>query len=663
MKLFHSRTALLLFGTGILVRLFFFVFGLLKMPIAVDESLVGVMAMHILKGEFPVVYWGQTYMGTQESFIDAPLIWLFGANAFSIRIFPFVFSALFVFFIYKLACRVYNNNIGSITLLLLAVPIPYLSIASAVVQPDTYISTCVFGTIGLLLTYDLVFTDSKRRNAKYFGLGFVLGFALWMHLLVVSYIGVCVVFLFLKDKLFIFRKGFWIFAIGFILGGLPLLWYNVIHHGATFRDVGFTTNIPGSIANLKILFTCTLHYLVGLKIMLCADVYYTMELPRLLYWSTGVVVIIVILIAIAAQFKHFWRICLFSIKKVNGTALLITMAAASIFIFCRSGRSFWKEVRYILPLMSVLPIFYAQGLYTIKNYSRKVFYGFISVIILAQGWGNIMLVNAIIDSDLVAEQLDLQDMSPVINFLKQHKIKHAYANYCFSYNLMYLTNEEIICTNPYNERFLDYEVPFISEVRVSHNVAYVFHKRIGIKAGDFEREIQLIGGKYKKQELGSYTVFYDFKPPYEGNVLKEILRNKWEVESNFKNEDVKYAIDGDIDTRWGSGERQSPGMFFKVDMGRECEINGIKFDLGKFTNDFPRGYTVEVSSDNMHWEKVSNMPQTTALFWEGSHPRYIGNGRYFNVAFSPVKARYVKITQTGSDQRFDWSIAEINIYG
>ena len=38
------------------------------------------------KGEFPVVYWGQSYMGTQESFFDAALIWMFGPGTLIIRL-------------------------------------------------------------------------------------------------------------------------------------------------------------------------------------------------------------------------------------------------------------------------------------------------------------------------------------------------------------------------------------------------------------------------------------------------------------------------------------------------------------------------------------------------------------------------------------------------
>lgn len=653
-----------IFLAGIAIRLFFLIFGLLKMPINVDESWVGLMAMHILKGEFPIVYWGQSYMGTQEAYIDAPLIWLFGANAFSLRIYPFIWSVLFMFFSYKLASRIYNEEVGLITFLLLALPSPYLSMASAVVHPDNYIAAITLGSIAFIITYDLVFNDPKRRIFRFALLGFILGYAFWLHILVVSYIGLVLLFLFLKDKLLIFRKGFWILVLMFIIGSLPLLYYNMTHNFATFHDVAGGVDLVTAIGNLRKLFKVTLHFLLGFKIMLCADVGYFADLPSFLYFSTGVILSGLVIYVIITKFKNIWRICFLSLKKVDGTSLLFVMAIFSIYTFCRSRRTDWFSVRYILPIMSVLPIIFAYGMWGIKRFSRAGFYALISIILLASGWGNFLLIERLNDSAFVREELDIQDTRPLVEFLRQNNIFHAYANYCIAYNLTYETREEIICAPPYNERFTAYDVPFIEEVRRDDNVAYIMHKNLGIKPEDFENRLRIIGGRYKKKELDSYTVFYAFEPPYKERRLNEISRNKWKVSSNFKPEDCSYAIDGDLITRWGSGAPQCPRMWFSVDLGDIYYIAKIRFDLGRFITDYPRGYKVEVSVDNRDWTTVIEIPDNTGgLFWEGSHPRFMVNGDFFTASFPPIKVRFLKITQIGTDPRFDWSIAELRVYG
>ena len=53
-----------------------------------DEAVVGLLAKGILHGRLPVFFPGQGYGGTQEEFIAAPLIALFGLSATTIRAAP-----------------------------------------------------------------------------------------------------------------------------------------------------------------------------------------------------------------------------------------------------------------------------------------------------------------------------------------------------------------------------------------------------------------------------------------------------------------------------------------------------------------------------------------------------------------------------------------------
>jgi hypothetical protein len=623
------------------------------------------MTMHILKGEFPIVYWGQSYMGTQESYIDAPLMYLFGVNAFSIRIFSFVFSILFMYFSYKLACKIYNRDVGIITLLLLAIPIPYLSIASAVIQPDTYIPIITFGTIALLITHDLVFSSqTSKKSIKFAFLGFLLGFAFWMHLLIVVYIPVVAFFLFLKDKLIIFRKNFWIFILSFIVGGFPIIYYNFANDFATFRYTAGGVNFQQALENFKALFSVTLHFLLGLKIMLTADTSYNINLPGFLYLSAGAIFVFLLVYVIATKFKNIWRICILSLKNVDGTSLLIITAIASIYIFCRTARTNWYAVRYILPIMPALPIIIAYGLWQMFRFSKALGICLTCIILVSHVWGNVILAKAINTPDFVGEKIDQQDLTPVINFLKENEIYFGYSNYCVAYPLTYITQEKIIIAPPFDERQTGYKIPYIDQVRKADKVAYIMHKNLGVKADDFENKLKIIGGKYKRKSLGAYTVFYAFEPPYKESKLTQIPSTDWKAGSNFKTENASLAIDNNITTRWGSGAPQQPGMFFSIDLGKPYQISKIAFNLGKFVSDSPRGYKIETSIDNKQWNIVSDNPNNIGgLFWEGSHPRFLLYDEYFTAAFNPVQTRYIKITQTGYDQRFDWSIAEILIFG
>jgi len=222
------RLMLAVLVVGVVFRLLFFAYAYQKLPLSSDEAWPGLMAMHVLKGEFPVVYWGQTYMGTQESFIDAALIFLFGAHTLTIRIYPLAFAFLFLAVSYWLARSSYNREVGLITLVLLAIPTPYLAMCGAIIPPDNCLAITTLGSIALLLTSRII-TAERRNLWTFILLGAVLGYAFWLHLLIISYIVVVVLFLFLKDKLLLIRKEFLGLALAFFRTSLPFWWFNWMH--------------------------------------------------------------------------------------------------------------------------------------------------------------------------------------------------------------------------------------------------------------------------------------------------------------------------------------------------------------------------------------------------------------------------------------------------
>src|SRR5205085_12150170 len=52
-----------------------------------DEGTMGLMALHVAyRGEMPVFFYGQGYMGSLEAYLAAPLFQLFGSAAFMLRL-------------------------------------------------------------------------------------------------------------------------------------------------------------------------------------------------------------------------------------------------------------------------------------------------------------------------------------------------------------------------------------------------------------------------------------------------------------------------------------------------------------------------------------------------------------------------------------------------
>jgi len=108
------------------------------------------------------------------------------------------------------------------------------------------------------------------------------------------------------------------------------------------------------------------------------------------------------------------------------------------------------------------------------------------------------------------------------------------------------------------------------------------------------------------------------------------------------------ALDGKPGTRWDTGRGMKPGDWFVLDMGVENTISGLTLDAANSPNDYPRGYEVYVSFDGGSWGK----PVVTG---KGTKP-------VTEIRFGKqVRARFIKIVQTGSSDSWFWSIHELTV--
>ncbi len=106
------------------------------------------------------------------------------------------------------------------------------------------------------------------------------------------------------------------------------------------------------------------------------------------------------------------------------------------------------------------------------------------------------------------------------------------------------------------------------------------------------------------------------------------------------------AIDGNYATRWSSGAAQTNGQWFQVDLGSSQWFNHLIMDSGSNTNDYARGYIVQISNDGVNWSEIA----------VGQ-----GTGPVETVNFPNTQGRYIKVIQTGSASSW-WSIVEFRVF-
>jgi sialate O-acetylesterase len=138
---------------------------------------------------------------------------------------------------------------------------------------------------------------------------------------------------------------------------------------------------------------------------------------------------------------------------------------------------------------------------------------------------------------------------------------------------------------------------------------------------------------------------------YGAEISVQILnRSGWQASASSSggSDPVSNALDGNNGTRWSTGAGQANGQWFQVDMGSVKTFQRVVLDASGSDGDYPRGYQVQVSNDGVNW----GSPVATGA----------GSSAITTINFTPQTARYIRVTQTGSNSGW-WSIHEFNVYG
>ena len=108
-------------------------------------------------------------------------------------------------------------------------------------------------------------------------------------------------------------------------------------------------------------------------------------------------------------------------------------------------------------------------------------------------------------------------------------------------------------------------------------------------------------------------------------------------------------IDGDPWTGWRDmTDTLRPGQWVLVDMQKPQTFNKLTLDNTWALWDTPVGYAVSVSNDGQTWsEPIASGPGTLGIT---------------TITFPPQTARYLRITQTGTNTTHHWSIYELDVF-
>ncbi len=133
---------------------------------------------------------------------------------------------------------------------------------------------------------------------------------------------------------------------------------------------------------------------------------------------------------------------------------------------------------------------------------------------------------------------------------------------------------------------------------------------------------------------------------------QELDRQSWTLSASTGRA-TQNAVDDDIFSRWTTFTEQQPGQSFTVDLSELVALDTLTMvtrSPSQSELDFPRGYEVTLSADGQNFGPVvaSGTGSTSGTT---------------EISFGAQQAQFIKITQTGSDSFYWWSIHDLRISG
>ena len=330
----------------------------------------------------------------------------------------------------------------------------------------------------------------------------------------------------------------------------------------------------------------------------------------------------------------------------GGPGLLLAAAGLALIAFPFPVRSAPHNLRFLTPLyLPVLGLvawaFAAQG---------QVRRAWVAVLALATLHlaGGARLLEGWRSADRAQAPFLLPDLRPARRVLETHGIRRAYASYGPAYRLTYESGERIIASQPWNERFRHYPLPYLDEVRFSKNVAWVLTPSIPTDLpppAAFESALRAIGGGFRRREAGAAVVYEAFVPPFGPRV--EPLAGA--------------GAAGDLDPATALVLDSSKAATFTLPEPRR--LGAVTLVASLHGPRLLRSMDVEVSGDGGSWERVAERrrrDEQDDLRWVNGHPQYVLDHDLIAIPLAGRLVAAIRIVPVASGD--PWSLGELLLH-
>lgn len=621
-----------------------------------DEAIVGLMAKHIIEGaKIPAFYYGQHYMGSLEPLLVALSFSILGVSNITLKLVPLLFSLILIPILYSIGLEIGSRRTARIIAILAAIPPAPLIVWSAKARGG-FIELIVIGALALLFTCRWLKSNPPALTLTML-IGALLGLGWWVNNQIIFFLPP-IGYLFLgnilqqtssiKDRLLLVVRHFLCGLMTFFIGGLPFWIYNFTHNFISFEifNQAESKDILEHFAGL---------WHTALPIILGAKRFWTWH-DAYPFSSLLVASFYILLLGtvIYQRRREIFSCVILRPAKEQPLELFLFFLISTFTIFALSSFGYLVEApRYLLP--SYIGIFVLSGyaLDRLIAINRKVGL-FLLVAALVINLSSAYLGGRAIPGEpyVFNGERVAYDHSELISWLEKNNYSWVRTNYWIGYRLAFETKERIrfsVIQAPHNVRIESYQRQAKNNAPESMPLILV-----PSQAKLIRRALRTMGFTFQESTLSGYAVLHSIVPSQSD--LVKIDSTDLKVRSSHGQTSALLAVDGDTDTRWGSGSPQKTGMQFIIELGKPQALRALRYDLSEWMHDYPRGLRIDI--------KLTNDEIVNILDEKRYYPvrYYLENRAYTTFYFKPLLSKQIILTQTGQHPILDWSIAEVELF-
>lgn len=613
---------------------------LLAATLSYDDGVEALMSQDVLRGRFPLFFYGQPAHGAADRYPAALFVLGLGPTTLAVKLAALALFLVFVGSLADTARRVYGPRVGTMAGLLVALP-PFYLYGWSFDARGHYPLMLIAGAWLLLLGWRIRTEGPAASPARRFvGLGLGAGVAWWTNYLSVTFLAPLA--LGLAVRAVRDPRGTWrglalrglLALAGSAAGAAPLLAYH-LGHGLSLLPPGNPASGESAAEFVASLVRDGLPQILGVH-------------PDVWGSVTGVVYGLAAFGAVAAlAVGAGWWVGARSEPGAGGTVgALLGLVAITLGLSALTGYgAILRYPRYLLPLYLALPIFAAIALDGLARRARRLAWSLLGLALVGQLTGSLIMPPGLSPAtwDLARRwEIDTAEQLAQIRGLDLTRL------YGGSRAWAYLTDRAVLAAEFPRERMIEVARAVDAAPRVGW--------AIRPPTEPFEQTLAAAGIGFRRLDGSGFVFYHDFELAPDAHA--DLDPAGWTSTASSAPESARLAHDRQFPTAWRSGP-DDPTPFFHVDLGEARPVAAVTWLPGS-ARELPRALRVRVSEDGQDWRTVADVAAYAGpLYWSGTRPIPRPRRSRVEVRVPPVRARFVRIEVAAGPA--GWSIRELLI--